>query len=63
MQDVLADFGTAKALDHERCRFAIHGGSYRVIAAFDFGRQVIYLKFIGTHTEYDKVDALTVSLF
>lgn len=36
-------------------------GNFRLITAFDFRRQVAFVKFIGTHPEYDRVDALTVS--
>jgi len=32
-----------------------------MIVAFDFGRSIAFVKFIGTHAEYDRVDALTVS--
>jgi mRNA interferase HigB len=39
------------------------GGDYRLIAAFDFPRQIAFLKFIGTHAEYDAIDALTVARF
>ena len=31
--------------------------------AFDFRRQIAFVKFIGTHAEYDRIDALTVSQF
>jgi mRNA interferase HigB len=58
---ILADFPKAKVLNAERVRFDVHGGDDRLIVAFDFRRQVAYTKFIGTHTEYDRVDALTVS--
>jgi mRNA interferase HigB len=34
-----------------------------MIVAFDFRRSIAFIKFIGTHAEYDWVDALTVSLF
>jgi mRNA interferase HigB len=34
-----------------------------MIVALDFGRGIAFVKFIGTHAEYDRVDALTVSLF
>ena len=50
-------------LNGERVRFEIAGGNYRLIVAFDFGRQTAFVKFIGTHAEYDAVDALTVTLF
>ncbi len=52
-----------KPLNRERVRFEIAGGNYRLVAAFDFRRQTAFIKFIGTHAAYDRVDALTVSLF
>ena len=60
-EKVVADFPKAKALNAERVRFTVHGSDYRMIVAFDFRRQIAYIKFIGTHAEYDRVDALTVS--
>ena len=46
-----------------RDRFDVAGGNYRLIAAFDFRRQSVFVKFIGTHAEYDAIDALTVARF
>lgn len=51
----------AKVLNGERARFDVAGGNYRLIVAFDFRRQVAFVKSVGTHTEFDRVDALTVS--
>ena len=34
-----------------------------MVVAFDFGRQIAFIKFLGTHAEYDRIDALKVSLF
>jgi len=34
-----------------------------MIVALDFSRGIAFVKFIGTHAEYDRVDALTVALF
>ena len=34
-----------------------------MIVAIDFTRQIAFIKFIGTHAEYDAIDALTVSQF
>jgi mRNA interferase HigB len=47
----------------ERVRFTVAGGDYRLIAAFDFRRQIVFVKFLGTHTEYDSIDALTVAMY
>jgi mRNA interferase HigB len=52
-----------KALNGARVRFEVLGGNDRLVVAFDFGRQAAFIKFIGTHAEYDRIDALTVSLF
>jgi mRNA interferase HigB len=61
--EIQAAFSNAVVLNGERVRFEIAGGNYRLIAAFDFKRRVAFVKFLGTHAEYDKVDALTVSMF
>jgi mRNA interferase HigB len=53
----------AKVLNHERIRFEVAGGNYRLIVAFEFRRKIAFVKFIGSHAEYDRVDALTISQF
>ena len=53
----------SKVLNCERVRFEVAGGNYRLVVAFHFRRQVAFVKFIGTHAEYDRIDALTVSQF
>jgi mRNA interferase HigB len=53
----------AKVLNRERVRFEVARGNYRLVAAFDFRRQIAFVKFVGTHAEYDRIDALTVSQF
>ena len=47
----------AKVLSRERVGFEIAGGNYRLVAAFDFRQQIAFVKFIGTHAEYDRIDA------
>ncbi len=71
MSDVQADFPKASVLNGERARFEVAGGNYRLIAAIKFNRVVngrrvngtVFIKFIGSHSEYDAVDALSVSQF
>jgi mRNA interferase HigB len=53
----------AKVLYCDRAPFEVAGGDYRLIAAFDFRRQIAFVKFVGTHDEYDAIDALTVARF
>jgi mRNA interferase HigB len=63
MEDVRSAAPNAKSLNGERVRFEIAGGNFRMIVALDFTRNIAFVKFIGTHAEYDRVDALTVSQF
>jgi mRNA interferase HigB len=63
VSDVQAAFSKAKALNGERVRFEVAGGDYRMVVAFNFRLGIAFVKFIGTHAEYDRVDAFTVKLF
>ena len=61
--EVQAAFSKARALNGERVRFEVSGGDYRLVVAFDFGRQIAFVKFLGMHAQYDRIDALAVSIF
>jgi mRNA interferase HigB len=63
MNDVLGTFSKASPITAERCVFDICGGNYRLIVAFKFSASVAFIKFIGTHAQYDRVSAATVSQF
>lgn len=63
MEDVRRAAPNAKVLNRDRARFEVAGGNYRLVAAFDFRRQIVFVKFIGTHAEYDAIDAMTVAMF
>jgi mRNA interferase HigB len=63
VNDVQAAFSKAKALNGERVRFEVAGGDCRLIVAFDFRRAIAFVKFIGTHADYDRIDALKVTQF
>ena len=60
---VQAALSKAKALNGDRVRFEVAGGNYRLIAAFDFHRGIAFVKFIGSHADYDRIDALSVAQF
>jgi mRNA interferase HigB len=63
MDDIRRAVPKAKVLNRERVRFEVAGGNYRLIAAFDFRREVVFVKFLGTHAEYDRIDVVRVSMF
>jgi mRNA interferase HigB len=58
--EVKANYRSASILDRNRVVFNIGGNKYRLIAAINYGVGVVFIKFIGTHAEYDKIDARTV---
>ena len=63
MNDVVATFSKASPINAERCVFDIRGGSFRLIVAFKFSAKIAFVKFIGTHAQYDRISAATVSQF
>jgi mRNA interferase HigB len=61
--DVKLSFPKAVGLNAERVKFEVAGGNYRMIVAFNYRLQIAFIKFLGTHAEYDKIDPFTVSMF
>ena len=58
--DVWADFASADFVGKDRWVFNIRGNNYRLIAMVFFNVRTVYIRFIGTHAEYDKIDASTI---
>lgn len=61
--DVVKDIPDADPVKNNRVVFNIAGNKYRLIVQISYIRQWVFIKFIGTHAEYDKVDANTVVQF
>ena len=55
--ELLMDYPNASIVGRDRAVFRIKGNNYRLVAAIDYRRRRIYIKFLGTHTEYDRVNA------
>ena len=58
--DVKRDFGTASILRDGRVVFNIRGNKYRLVVWINYPYRVIYVRFIGTHAQYDRIDAQAV---
>ena len=61
--DIKTHYASASILKNRRVVFNIKGNDYRLIVAIAYRAQFVYVKFIGTHAEYDKVDAAVVDQF
>ena len=53
-------YANASVLRDSRVVFNIKGNSYRLVTRFNYIKQWIFIRFIGTHMEYDKIDANTI---
>ena len=55
-------FESASILKNSRVVFNLGGNKYRLVTAVLYQTQTVLIKFIGTHQEYDQIDALTVNV-
>jgi mRNA interferase HigB len=58
--DVKADFGNASILQDGRVVFNIAGNKYRLVVWMNYPYRVLYVRFIGTHRQYDRIDAQAI---
>lgn len=61
-QDVKTKFPNASIIGNNRVVFNIKGNNYRLIVSFNYQHGACYIKFFGSHAQYDKVNAETVDL-
>jgi mRNA interferase HigB len=53
-------YATASVVTAERVVFNIKGNSYRVVVSIDFEKAIVWIKWIGTHRDYDRIDVTKV---
>jgi mRNA interferase HigB len=55
--DIKSEYPKASILKHSRVVFNICGNKYRLIVQLNYTRQWVFIRFIGTHNDYDRIDA------
>lgn len=58
--DIESTYATASILRDGRVVFNVKGNTYRLIVRFNFEKQWAFIRFIGTHAKYDKINANTI---
>jgi mRNA interferase HigB len=59
-QDILRRYRTADILPGDRVVFNIKGNDYRLVVRIHYNTGVVFIRFVGTHAEYDRIDAETI---
>lgn len=60
--DIKDQYHNASILKNRRVIFNIKGNDYRLVVSVAYRYQAVYVKFVGTHTEYDAINAETVEM-
>lgn len=55
--DITRLYRTASVLTNNRIVFNIKGNDYRLVVAINYEYKIVYIRFIGTHKEYDKINS------
>ncbi len=58
--DVKKTFSTVDSIGNQRFVFNIKGNHYRLVVVIKFTIGFVYIRFVGTHAEYDKIDCNTI---
>ena len=58
--EIKKEYPSASILGNNRVVFNIKGNSYRLVAKLNYGYGIVWIRFIGTHAEYDKIDSTKI---
>ena len=56
----MLDYRTASIVAGNRVVFNIGGNRYRLVVAMHYNRKAMFVRFVGTHAEYDRIDVETI---
>jgi mRNA interferase HigB len=60
MAELKQHYRTASVIGADRIVFNIKGNDYRLVAAIDFEKAAVWIKWLGTHRDYDRIDVRTI---
>ena len=60
LADMRNDYNSVDYVGNQRYVFNIRGNRYRIVAAVKFRPKLVYIRFIGSHKDYDKINASTI---
>jgi mRNA interferase HigB len=60
LQDIKNHYVSADALPGHRVVFNLKGNTYRLVVKIHYNTGIVYIRFIGTHAAYDKINATTI---
>jgi mRNA interferase HigB len=58
--DLTVSYANASIVGGDRVVFNIKGNAYRLVVAIDYARQIVFIKWLGTHAQYDRIDVKKV---
>ena len=58
--DVKATYRNASIIENNRVVFNVKGNSYRLVTAIDYQYGILYIRFVGTHQTYSKINVATI---
>lgn len=56
-QDITSSFPNSRGIVNSRALFKIKGNNYRIIVQINWVAKIVYICFVGSHAEYDKINA------
>jgi mRNA interferase HigB len=59
-RDIARRYANARVIGRNRAVFGIKGNAYRLVVSINYDKGLVYVRFVGTHSQYDRIDALTV---
>ncbi len=59
-QDIKSDYPSASILANNRVVFNIKGNHYRLVVKINYAFSLVWIRFVGTHAAYDRIDANTI---